>query len=131
MSARDAARFGLLYLRNGEWRGKQIVPAEWVKQSTRPHSYLEESGVFGVYGGYGYMWWVAVNGKHFPSVNLREGAFSAQGLGEQFIVVIPYLKLVVVQRNNTDRMSVEEINIASDSARIGNLLRLIIEAKKG
>ena len=76
------------------------------------------------------MWWVSVDGKHFPSVDLREGAFSAQGLGGQFIVVIPYLNLVVVQRDN-DIMSMDEINSASDSARIGNLLRLIIAGKKG
>jgi CubicO group peptidase (beta-lactamase class C family) len=130
LSARDAARFGLLYLRKGEWRGKQIVPKEWVRESTKPYSHLEAAGVFGIYGGYGYMWWVAVNGKHFPSVDLREGAYSAQGLGGQYIVVIPYLNLVVVHRNNTDQMNIKEIKTASESATMGNLLRLIIEAKK-
>jgi CubicO group peptidase (beta-lactamase class C family) len=130
MSARDAARFGLLYLRKGEWRGKQIVPKEWIKESTKPHSRLGESGIYGIYGGYGYMWWVAVDGKHFPGVNLGEGAYSAQGLGGQYIVVVPYLNLVVVHRNNTDVMNIKEINAASESASIGNLLRLIVEAKR-
>lgn len=34
MSIYDMARFGLLYLNGGEWQGEQIVPAEWVEQST-------------------------------------------------------------------------------------------------
>jgi CubicO group peptidase (beta-lactamase class C family) len=51
MSARDAARFGLLYLRGGNWDGRQIVPTEWVEESTKPHSSLGPSGVFGIYGG--------------------------------------------------------------------------------
>ncbi|UCC75223.1 MAG: serine hydrolase, partial [Gemmatimonadota bacterium] len=38
MSARDMARFGLLFLRNGRWRDEQIVPEAWVPRSTYPYS---------------------------------------------------------------------------------------------
>lgn len=48
MSARDLARFALLYLRGGVWAGRQVVPADWVRESTRPYSDA-------AYGrGYGY-----------------------------------------------------------------------------
>ena len=38
MSARDLARFGLLYLNDGQWKDQQVVPASWVTESTTPHS---------------------------------------------------------------------------------------------
>ncbi len=38
MSTRDIARFGLLYLRNGKWRGRTVVPAAWVSESTTTHA---------------------------------------------------------------------------------------------
>src|SRR5438876_551106 len=54
MTARDMARFGLLFLHNGSWRGRQVVPADWVKESTTSYSDTGQAG------GYGYLWWVAV-----------------------------------------------------------------------
>ena len=60
MTARDMARFGLLFLREGEWDGEQIVPRDWVRDSVT--SYSDAGGS----GGYGYMWWVAANGRHLP-----------------------------------------------------------------
>ena len=36
LSARDLARFGLLYLRDGRWNGQQVVPASWVRDSVKP-----------------------------------------------------------------------------------------------
>src|SRR6202167_5394167 len=50
MSARDFARFGLLYLHGGRWNDTQVVPQDWVKASTRPYSDSDS-------GGYGYLWW--------------------------------------------------------------------------
>ena len=55
LSARDLARFGLLYARGEYWRGKQIVPSVWVAESTRPYS-ATRLGL-----GYGYMWWSGLN----------------------------------------------------------------------
>ena len=51
ISTRDLARFGQLYLQEGRWAGRQIVPADWVTESTRPHT-DDGDGT-----GYGYMWW--------------------------------------------------------------------------
>ena len=110
MSARDLARFGLLYLRKGEWHGRQIIPSQWVAESTKAHSLLPAAGVFGNFGGYGYMWWVAVDGKQYPGVNLKEGAYSAQGYGGHFLVIIPGYDLVVVHRNDTERIGLDVDN---------------------
>ncbi|MEZ5353226.1 MAG: serine hydrolase [Bryobacteraceae bacterium] len=85
MSARDLARFGLLYLRNGAWRGAQVIPADWVRESTRSYS---DARTYGGHG-YGYMWWV------------DEAWYSARGAGGHYIAVVPALDLVVVHRVNT------------------------------
>ncbi|MEZ5403931.1 MAG: serine hydrolase [Bryobacteraceae bacterium] len=85
MSARDLARFGLLFLREGNWRGSQVLPAEWVRESTR--SYSDARGYGG--SGYGYMWWV------------DGGWYSARGAGGHMVAVVPALDLVVVHRVNT------------------------------
>lgn len=92
MSARDMARFGLLFLREGEWKGRSIVPREWIEESTTAYSqapYWEGHG-------YGYMWWVNVDetdGKH--------GMYAALGYGGHMIAVLPDQDLVVVNRTNT------------------------------
>ncbi len=119
MTARDMARFGLLFLRQGKWQGRQIVPAAWVRDSVTAWSKA------GASGGYGYLWWVAQNGVHYPGVVLPGGSYSARGAGGHHIVVIPTMDLVVVHRVNTDvpGRSVE-------SRQVGELLRLILAAHK-
>ncbi|WP_298934241.1 serine hydrolase [uncultured Ramlibacter sp.] len=118
MSARDLARFGLLYLHRGNWEGNSIIPSTWVKDSVAAHSDA------GFAGGYGYLWWVAVNGRHLPFVNLPAGSFSAQGAGGHYLLVIPSMDLVLVHRVNTD------IRGQSVNARqFGELVRLILEAR--
>lgn len=124
MSARDMARFGLLFARQGMWRGKQLIPSEWVEESTTAYSVAEGDAEYG-YSGYGYMWWVAVNGNHFPGVELPDGSFSARGVGGHFIVVIPQWDLVVVHRVNTD---IE--NKAVSLQQFGRLLNLVLAASQ-
>ncbi len=118
MSARDLARFGLLYLRGGQWAGKQVVPADWVHQSVQPHSDT------GADGGYGYLWWVAVDGRHLPDIRVPAGTFSAQGWGGHMVVVVPAYDLVVVHRVNTDVST----QMVSD-AQFARLLQMILEAR--
>ncbi len=88
MSARDMARFGLLYLREGKWNGKQIISKEWIKESTTSYSDA------GNRGGYGYLWWISGEFKDL-------GMYSAYGVGTQIISVLPGANLVIVQRVNT------------------------------
>lgn len=119
MSARDMARFGLLFLRRGAWQGRQLIPVEWVAESTKAYTEVE-----GGDGGFGYMWWVAVRGVMVPGVQLKDGAFAARGAGGHNIVVIPDLRLVVVHRVNTD---VAGASISAD--QFGRLLKLILDAQ--
>ncbi len=97
MSARDMARFGALYQQNGRWRGEQLVPADWVEESTTAHSVADSaSGT-----GYGYMWGVFPEGSLVEELIGHTG-FYHTGIGVHSLVVIPGLELVVVQRMDTD-----------------------------
>lgn len=96
MSSRDMARFGLLFLRDGRWGDKQIIPRRWVKESTAP---ISEAGNAGAYG---YMWWVARAGIHIPGVILPDGSYSARGAGGHKMIVIPKHDIVLVHRVDTD-----------------------------
>jgi CubicO group peptidase (beta-lactamase class C family) len=80
----EMAKLGYLYLRNGVWNGKQIVPEEWVKASAQ--KYIETPLMNEAENsGYGYLWWI----NSF-------GGYSAHGFGGQYIYVIPEKDLVVV-----------------------------------
>src|SRR5215211_7207290 len=86
LSARDLARLGLLYLNDGLWAGKRIVPAAWVKESTKRWSEAWSGR------GYGYMWWQFPAGR-----GLAGGGFAALGNRGQAVAVIPSKRLVVAQ----------------------------------
>ena len=81
MTALDFARFGLLYLRGGEWQGAQIVPSEWVDYSRMP---VPGDPVYGAH------WWLTGTEDRFPS------SFAANGFNGQSITIVPELDLVVV-----------------------------------
>jgi len=119
MTARDMARFGLLFARHGKWKDNQVIPASWVEESTASYSDA------GASGGYGYLWWVSVDGKHFSGVTVPDGTYSARGAGGHYIIVIPDMDLVVVHRVNT----FERGNRVSGS-EMGTLLNMILEAKE-
>jgi CubicO group peptidase (beta-lactamase class C family) len=54
LTARDMAKLGLLYLQRGRWDDKQIVPSDYVADSTAKHN----DGGFPTGAAYGYLWWV-------------------------------------------------------------------------
>jgi CubicO group peptidase (beta-lactamase class C family) len=88
MSARDLARFGELYRRNGDWCGRPVITSDWVKESTTArHMTNYKPGM-----AYGYLWWVD------PSAR----AYFAWGTGGHYLYVVPDEKLVIVNRVNTD-----------------------------
>ncbi len=117
MTARDMARFGQLYLQNGQWGGNQILPAEWVRDSVTAYSKTGDGG------GYGYLWWIAAHGKHLPGVTLPDGSYSARGAGGHYILVVPSLNLVIVHRVNTD---VQGARV--EKGEFGKLVDLILNA---
>ena len=81
LRALDLVKLGQLYLQHGRWRGRQLVPAHWVRESTSRQA--------SVPGGlaYGYLWWLNT-GPH--------GGFLAIGHAGQMIAVLPRLDMVVV-----------------------------------
>jgi CubicO group peptidase (beta-lactamase class C family) len=90
LSARDAARFGLLYARMGMWDDQRILSEHWVRRSSALYSI--DSEVM----GYGFMWWV-LREPRFE----RHGMFAALGVGNQMIAVLPKSDMVIVNRANT------------------------------
>ncbi|GGM32771.1 hypothetical protein GCM10012275_00230 [Longimycelium tulufanense] len=87
---RNFARFGLLYLHNGRALGKQVVPAQWVADSTHSSEpYLQPDQVGHGYGlGYGYQWWLGDGDR---------GDYSALGVFGQYIYVNPRDNVVIVK----------------------------------
>jgi CubicO group peptidase (beta-lactamase class C family) len=86
MTARDMARFGYLFLRNGKWEDRQVVPADWVTRSTTSYSDLDTFSAIGNQTGYGFLWWT------------EEWGYSAIGASGHIIAVIPKKDLVIVHR---------------------------------
>jgi len=124
MTARDLARFGYLFLRNGVWQGKSVVPKKWVSESTQTHSRTKDGE------GYGYLWWV-------DGFDLPEGSFSAQGALAKYVVVVPARDLVVVYLNHTEfpddasgltADSVKELPSISHD-QMGQLLKMLLDAQ--
>lgn len=88
-TARDAARFGQLYLDGGLYKGQQVVPADWVRDSLTSYSEHAWDNIGDFHDiGYGYHWWAAKVGAH--PVNF------AWGHGGQLIVLVQDLNMVVV-----------------------------------
>ena len=101
LSTRDMARVGLLMLHEGNWNGKQIIPAGWAKEIVRPVTPLQEMNPVrrrDGYFGYGYMWWVWDGPK---AVGPFEGAYTARGAVGQWITVFPAVDLVVAVKTNS------------------------------
>jgi CubicO group peptidase (beta-lactamase class C family) len=106
-TCRDLARFGYLFLREGKWADEQILPRSWVDaavgQPSQPHN-----------AAYGLLWWLNhrgpilgplatdAPGQPEPPIGqimpgLSDGAFTAQGLGGQMVLVDPETDTVVVR----------------------------------
>jgi CubicO group peptidase (beta-lactamase class C family) len=93
---RDMARFGLLYLRNGKWKGKQVVPAAWVQASLKRHVVFPAQA--DPFVGYGYLWWVL---KPAEAGDGHSDIFAACGFRAQYIFVMPDQDMVVVVTGGT------------------------------
>lgn len=117
MSARDLARFGLLFLREGRWQERQILSPAWVQESTSAHSRI------GPHKWYGYMWWAGTRGGLFPGVQVKGHCYHASGWGGHKLIVLPFRNIVIVHRVNTD-WPFKEVT----GAQIGRLLWHILDA---
>ncbi|HEY5391072.1 MAG TPA: serine hydrolase [Hanamia sp.] len=96
-TARDWARFGLLYLNDGVWNGERILPEGWVK-FTATASDAKNPGNDGKYGA---LWWTNEAEKNNPAdkdyPDVPADCFSCQGYDGQYVWVIPSKRLVVVR----------------------------------
>jgi CubicO group peptidase (beta-lactamase class C family) len=133
ITARDLARFGLLYLRHGRWKGKQIVPEAWVEKSRHANEMVNFNGTNT--GGYEYLWWVEYGGKHFPEATLP-GMYSARGAGGHYVLVIPSLDMVIVHRVDNEPSVKDVKNVTEQGLRplvtnatFGHLVKLILDAR--
>jgi len=118
ISASDLARFGLLFLNRGNWKGTQLISAEWVDEATRvqvpasipdalPSSNRTGSGI------YGYHWWpngVRPDGKRlWPEA--PAGTYGRSGHNNNDLFVIPAWNMVTVRLGldeNEDKITDEE-----------------------
>lgn len=92
MRSRDMARFGLLYLREGRWGNRQVLPEEWVHASlSRQVEFEPRSGRRSV--GYGYWWWVF---PPDPGGDGKRDIYAAAGWKGQYIFIVPEHEMVVV-----------------------------------
>jgi CubicO group peptidase (beta-lactamase class C family) len=95
-SARDFAKFGLLYLRDGVWEGRRVLPEGWVDYARTPGTGTNADI-------YGAGWWINPqegNGRPYPTridVGDLRDAFSAQGFEGQYTLVVPSKDLVIVR----------------------------------
>jgi len=79
LTALDMLKLGQLYLDNGRWLGRQIVPADYVRESTQAYASSVTRASFG------YQWWLtAAQGR---------SGFAARGFGGQLVYVVPDLGL--------------------------------------
>jgi CubicO group peptidase (beta-lactamase class C family) len=92
MSSRDLARFGLLYQNYGRWEGEQIVPEQWIRESTTIYPVENPGG-----DPYGYLW------RIIPAESGLGYGFYHTGLGVHLLSVLPEQKLVLVHRVDTDQ----------------------------
>ena len=114
ISARDAARFGLLFARDGMWNDQRILSEHWVRRSSALYS-IDNDII-----GYGFMWWVLREPRF-----ARHGMFAALGVGNQMIAVLPKSDLVIVNRANTYQGE------GTPTLALLDLIEQVLEARTG
>lgn len=87
-TARDLARFALLFSRDGVWLGERILPEGWVDYSVQPAAAKKVPG-----RGYAKQWWLLDSKPGVP-----EGTYTAAGARGQYATVVPGHDLVIVRR---------------------------------
>jgi len=86
----DMIHIGFLYLNEGAWQGKQLVPSDWIRTATEFK--ISTGNVIPFLADYGYFWWLgSAHGHDFICAN---------GYGGQFIFIVKDLNLVVCSRSN-------------------------------
>ncbi|MDT0690240.1 serine hydrolase [Salegentibacter sp. F188] len=88
INTKDMARFGLLFLYNGNWNGKQLISEKLIEEAIQPSDPNPN---------YGYMWWLNKEGpRHWKGID--KNIFYAAGFGGNFIIVDQKNNIVIVTR---------------------------------
>ena len=95
LNPRDAAKIGYLWLNQGAWDGKQIVSKKWVEETSKTQIKT------GMDDNYSYGWWITEKNGVVDSV-------FAQGLGGQYIKLIPSMNVIEVV--TASGMDIDEID---------------------
>jgi CubicO group peptidase (beta-lactamase class C family) len=88
-NARDLARFGLLYARNGMWKDERLLSEEWIEFVRTPAPATAKDGNF-----YGGQWWLVPDDR----TDVPADVYSTAGNRGQYVVVVPSHDLVIVRR---------------------------------
>jgi len=88
-NARDLARFGLLYLNEGTWNGKRILPESWIRFARTPAPATRDRGR--MYGG---QFWLVPD----DLTDLPQDAYSTAGSRGQYTIIVPSYDLIIVRR---------------------------------
>ncbi len=115
LSARDLALYGQLYLNEGVWNGKQIIPKEWIKYSTEPINVTYKPAGL----AYGILWGVLMKTK-----NRSSKSFYHTGTGVHMLAVYPKSKMILVHRVDTEN----EYNFTED--QLYKMIDLVWNAKE-
>lgn len=106
INTEDHARFGLLFLNEGNWNGSQLLSKSWIKKATKPSP---------AKANYGYMWWLNKRGTPRYWDGVPENVYYAAGFGGNFIVIIPNENMVIVTR-------------WLEPSKIGEFIKLVLDA---
>jgi len=88
-NARDLARFGLLYARDGMWNGERLLSSKWIDFVRAPAPATRERGHF-----YGAQWWLVPDDRD----DVPRDAYATAGNRGQYVIVVPSYDLVIVRR---------------------------------
>jgi len=134
ITARDLARFGLLYLENGRWGNKQVIPEVWVEKNTHADEMIRWHDVDA--GGYENLWWLEYKGAHLYGSGLPAGSYAASGAGVHLVMVIPSRRLVIVNRVDNDPPQKDPKTVIATAEKaivttpkMGEILKLILAAQ--
>ena len=125
LTTRDMLKFGQLYMDNGLWNGERLLSSDWISESLTPYTSIRWAGdepMEWEIDGYGYQWWLG----HFDIDGRQLDTFAAWGHGEQWIMAIPALQVVIAINSHAWEGGPAETN------QVFNLIRrFIIPAVEG
>jgi len=111
----DMTRFGQLFLQGGQWQGRQVVPAAWLRRATSAQAgatFQPSTDHRFAPTDYGYLWWVtSVDGMR---------SFFAEGLGGQLVQVVPARNLVMVVSSYVDLRTRKPVLEGDDLQRLAH-----------